>query len=367
MKIAYLLGEYPSLSETFIAREIEALRRRGFEIGVWAWRAGEGARTLPQLSSAQCLARPLARLAPSMRAKYWRHVGTHWAQIEKENLREVRHIHAGWASFPADIARGAAEVLGVPWSFSGHARDLWVEGGNLKGKLSAAKFAGCCTRSGAEYLRRLAPNAASKVLYAPHGIEINRYQYRERPEMSAPPHVLAVGRLVAKKGFEDLLCAVSLLKAECPVNATIIGEGGKRAELEKLIVRLQLQSVVSLPGACPHEIVIAAMQRADLLVAPSTRAADGDRDGLPNVLLEAAACGLPIVSSRAGSVTDFLDEGCAWLHEPGDANALAEALRDVIGNYSESVRRAEAARARVERNFDIERNIEVLAQAFQSE
>jgi glycosyltransferase involved in cell wall biosynthesis len=365
MKIAYVLDEYPSLSETFIAREIAAQRRRGFDIDIWALRAGEGARAIPQLSCAQCLVKPFARAFAAARAKYWRHVGAHWAHVAKDDLRGVQHVHAGWASHPAYLAWGAAGVLGVPWSFSAHARDLWVEGDDLKAKLAAAKFAACCTRAGTGRLQSLTPDAG-KVLCAPHGIEIDNYEYRERRASSTPPHVLAVGRLVAKKGFDDLLRAVSLLRAEYSVSATIIGEGGERAALEKLIAQLELQNVVSLPGACPHDIVIAAMQRADLFVMPSTQAADGDRDGLPNVLLEAAACGLPIVSTRAGGITDFLDESCAELCESGDASALAQAMKNAITNNDESRRRAQVARVRVAERFDADCNIEVLARALRT-
>ncbi len=362
MKIAYVLGEYPSLSETFIAREIEALRRRGFEIDIWAIKAGNGARAIPELSVAQCLFKPLRKFSVSARAKYFHHLGTHWATQQKSALSGVQHIHAGWSSFPADIARGAAEVLGVPWSFSAHARDLWVENEGLAEKLRDAKFASCCTLEGAEYLRNLALETASRVLYAPHGIEIPQYEFRERSEEHEPIRILAVGRLVEKKGF------TFLLEAMCSNNfhLEIIGEGPEKSELEKLRTQLNLESRATFRGASTHGEVISAMQQMDILVMPSTPARDGDRDGLPNVLLEAAACGLPIVSTRAGAIEDFLDESCAWLCESGDAKALVETMQNAIENYQERLRRARNARSRVEENFDIEKNIAVLASALEA-
>lgn len=364
MKIAYVLGEYPSVTETFIAREIEALRRRGFEIDVWALQAGERAQQIPRLSTAQCLVKPFTRVSRSAHAKYYHHSGAHWVQSRNAQLKGVQHIHAGWASFPAFIAWGAAEVLGVPWSFSGHSRDLWVESEALREKLRAAKFAACCTKAGTEYLKNLAADTGRKVLYAPHGIEISRYEFHQRRTFHEPVRLLAVGRLVQKKGFPVLLSAVAqLLDRKYSVHATIIGDGPQRNELQQQIARIQ-NAQVKLTGACAQEQVIAAMQSADVFVMPSTLAADGDRDGLPNVLLEAAACGLPIVSTTAGSITDFLDESCGWLCEPNDVTALTNAIEGATINYDVSLRRAKVARSRVEEKFNIEKNIEVLAEAF---
>jgi glycosyltransferase involved in cell wall biosynthesis len=313
------------------------------------------------------LAKPLRHLLPAARAKYWRHLGAHWARVESVSLENVQHIHAGWASHPAYIVQGVAEALGVPWSFSAHARDIWVEGDDLKAKLASAKFAACCTRLGAEHLKSQASATAGKVLYAPHGIEIENYEYRERDVPSPPVQVLAVGRLVEKKGFEILLRAVALLRAEYSMRLTIIGDGVERGKLKQLSTQLQLRDAVSFPGACPHEVAIAAMQNADLLVAPSVQAADGDRDGLPNVLLEAAACGLPIVSTRIGAVSDFLDESCALMCDAGDVNTLAAALAEAMRDCKGNMQRARTARARVEKDFAIERNVGVLAHAFAGE
>jgi glycosyltransferase involved in cell wall biosynthesis len=360
MKIAYVLGQYPSLSETFIAREIAALRKRGFEIEVWALHAGEGARQIP-VSNA-------ARIALKLRGTgeaHWESIGRDWARREKNALQNVAHIHAGWASFPAALARGAAGVLQKPWSFFGHARDLWVEGENLAQKISDAKFAAACTREGTEFLQSQAPQCAYKIVYAPHGVEISRYPFRAERALHAPIRVLAVGRLVPKKGFAVLLDALrydSLKRWQI----TLIGEGQQRNQLEKRIAQLRLQNRVQLRGAQAHNEVIAEMQQADFLVMPSTPALDGDRDGLPNVLLEAAACGLPIIATCAGAVEDFLDNGCAHLCEPNDALALYETMCDAEAKYGDCLHRAQNAHARVIGQFDIEKNIEVLARAFEA-
>lgn len=356
MRIAYILAEYPSLSETFIAREIEALGRRGFDVDIWALRAGKGARQIPVSK----MARALTKLRDD--EHHWQKVGESWARRERDLLKSVQHIHAGWASFPAEIAWGAGKVLGVPWSFTGHARDLWVEGKLLPEKLRAARFATSCTRAGARYLQSQIAESPKKVLYAPHGVEIAKYPFRAERTLHSPVRALAVGRLVEKKGFLVLLEALAQLQKEgVPVQLTFIGEGPQRGELEKKIAQLGLDA--RLLGAQAHETVIEAMQQSDIFVMPSIRARDGDSDGLPNVLLEAAACGLPIVSTREGAITDFLDESCAWLCAPGEAEALKQALQNAVQNYAQALEKARKAHERVSSNFEIERNIEVLAQA----
>lgn len=357
MKIAYILAEYPALSETFIAREIEALERRGFEVDIWALRAGDGAREI----AVSGVARVLTKLRGGDE-QHWQKVGESWAERERESLHGVQHIHGGWASFPAEIAWGGARVLGVPWSFTGHARDLWVEGKSLAEKLRASRFATSCTRAGAEYLQNCAPESAGKVLYAPHGVEIACYPFHAQRKLHSPVHVLAVGRLVEKKGFLILLDALAHLQDEnIAVQLTIIGEGPQRSELEERIAQLGLKA--QLLGAQAHKEVIAAMHQADLFVMPSIRARDGDSDGLPNVLLEAAACGLPIVSTRAGAITDFLDETRAWLCAPNEAESLKHMIQKAVQDYDQSLQRAHQARLHVASHFEIERNINVLAQA----
>jgi colanic acid/amylovoran biosynthesis glycosyltransferase len=359
MKIAYVLAEFPSPTETFIAREIAALRREGFEIDVWALKAGVGARFIPVILGARLMGQLRGR-----DQRYWQGVGKGWAQRENKALAGIQLIHAAWASFPADIAIGAARELGVPWSFFGHARDLWVEGEHLGEKLRTARFAATCTRPGIELLRAATAEASHKLFYAPHGLDLLEHQFYGDRALHTPVRILSVGRLVEKKGFGVLLEALGLLQASgLAFSLTIIGEGPLRGELQRQIpdgVEVQFQ------GQASSEQVYEAMCQADLLVMPSLQARDGDRDGLPNVLLEAAACGLPIVSTQAGAITDFLDESCSRLCHAGNAHSLADAITAAVIDYGESLHRSHIARARVAQNFDIEENIEILAQAFRT-
>jgi glycosyltransferase involved in cell wall biosynthesis len=143
-----------------------------------------------------------------------------------------------------------------------------------------------------------------------------------------------------------------------------VGEGPLRGLLEKQIVSLGLQDIVKLRGALPPSETLAAIQAANCLIMPSRRAADGDRDGLPNVLLEAAALGVPIVTTSAGSATDLVDESTGIVVEPGDLEALSAGIGRVFMNSEVTQNRCHAARARVETEFDVEKNVRVLADAF---
>lgn len=354
MKLAYLLGRYPSTSETFIAREVEELRRQGFEIVLFALNAGARAHPIPRSAWDK-----VSRRIASDEAAYWQSVGRKLAAHPA--LEGVQHVHAGWANELAYIAWGLAESRKLPWSFFGHARDLWVEGGDLKAKLAAARFAATCTRAGEKLL--LANGEAAKVLYAPHGLELGRYEWRAWEPREAV-ELLGVGRLVEKKGWNVLLQILPLLAQAGNVRLKLIGEGPLLKPLQKQVGLLKIQDRVEFAGALPHDEVIRAILTVDCLVLPSLRAADGDRDGLANVLLEAAALGLPLVTTDAGSASDFVDESTGVLARAGDAGDLLRAISSVFAEPEATVARCVAARRRVETDFDVVKNAAVLGEVF---
>ena len=366
MKLAYILDTFPSLTETFIAREIAALRRRGLEIEIFALQAGPGAGSLGPVSWSRRAWGALERLRGRAREHYFKAVGTDWWHTNKTHpaLRGISHIHAGWASHPAFIAWGAAEAAELPWSFSGHARDLFVAGAALPEKLEAARFASVCTRAGQQFLQQQVPSCAAKVLYAPHGLEIAAYPFHT-PDLAAPMRLLSVGRLVEKKGFAVLLDALAILQTQGqPFQATVIGGGPLHDALVRRRDALGLDKHVTFTGAQSEADVRAAMRAANCFVLPAIVASDGDRDGLPNVLLEAAACGLPLVATPVGGIMDLLDETVGYLCEPNNAAQLAATLRRVCADKAATLRLCQQARARVEAQFDVDRNVEWLIQAF---
>lgn len=339
MKIAFLLDTFPSTSETFIAREIEALRRRDFEIEVFAFNAGEGAAPISQSLR--------AKLSP----RRWELVG------RGLDLSGFAHVHAGWANHLAEVARAAADN-GLSWSFSAHARDLWVEGGDLKGKLAGAKFASSCTLAGVEELKRFGSN----VIYAPHGLELARYPFRE-PDLRGERKLVGVGRLVEKKGW-DLLVVPEIANSR----VTIIGDGPQQAELARQFKNFEMfyDFRYELCPAMPHDRLIEKLRDFNCLILPSRKTKDGDRDGLANVLLEAGALGLPIITTDAGSASDFVDETTGLLVEASNGLELERAIRRVFDEPELTLERCHSARRRVEERFDADKNIAVLASAFGS-
>ena len=341
MKIAYLFESFPAPTETFLAREVTALRARGLDIEVWALRAGASAN-----AGAGTLQMPLPPRALKLAGadNYWRAAGARLAPQLKRN--GVTHVHAAWANHIADIARHAASAARLPWSFAAHARDLWVEGGDLKAKLQSAKWAAVCTRAGERELKKWGDN----VFYAPHGIELENYPFHVW--QGGPLRLLGVGRLIEKKGWPDLVQAAQTLDA----SLQIIGDGPLRASLPAAVTR----------GALPHETVIETMRDwANCLVLPSRVDVSGDRDGLANVLLEAAAIGLPLVTTTAGAARDLVDDQTGWLCAPADAAVLTRTIARAWENPDETRRRCHNARARVEAEFDVAQNVAVLARAFE--
>lgn len=366
MKIAFLLDTFPSLTETFIARDIEALRYHGLEIEIFALNAGQGAQSLISKKSLSLLLQNAwGKIADAqLRAAYFKAVGAAWwTQMQQSGAaREISHLHAGWASHPAYIAWGAAEKSGLTWSFSGHARDIFVEGGDLRGKIRDARFAAVCTKVALHHLENIAPDETYKFFYAPHGIETDKIPFATWNKPSVPK-LLAVGRLVEKKGFGVFLDACAILQAQnFAFEARIIGDGPLRESLLTRRNRLNLQNNVQISGALPQREILVAMRQASCLVVPALVAADGDRDGLPNVILEAAATGLPIVATNTGAISEFVDERTGFLCVAGKAEALATTIQKSLENESETNARRVAARERVEASFNARQSILPLAE-----
>lgn len=342
--IAWLLDTFPSTSETFIARDIAALRSAGFKIDIFALNAGEGALPLHK--------RGLLRAD-------WRQTGVVLGQrLARENYA---HVHAGWASHPAEIAQAAAETAQIPWSFSAHARDIWVEGRNLRAKLASARFAHSCTRAGAQRLQEI--DGAARVIHAPHGLELAQWPYqlrgRERTAL-----LLGVGRLVPKKGWDVWLQALAVLQVQSPRidwRARLIGDGPERGALVKLASNLGIERRLIFDGVLPERSVREALHEAQLLIFAGRTDADGDRDGLPNILLEAAALGTPIIATRAGAVNEFGDADAMWLCQAENPAALAGLMQRALDQWSQSLIQAGRARQIMEQRYDSHKAVAPLA------
>ncbi len=376
-RIGYVLAEYPSVTETFVANEIRGLLDCGASVTVLALRRGRGSHApdcpvhyrdcaAPRdLSGAWRASLRLAREAvalerksPSSLVYALRNVGTAFRFARLVRQAGIGHIHAHFGFIPTDVALMISRLEPVSVSFSAHAWDVYCQGRTLPGKVARAALCITCTEAARRHLNSLvkAP-VRRKIVRVYHGTDLSRFAFEPRPEPSEPPRILAVGRLVPKKGFETLLRACNRLREEMPVCCEVVGGGPLEGSLRALAGELGLSEAVGFTGVLPYELMPKAYGRADVLAVPSVVAPDGDRDGLPNVVTEAMARGVPVVGSRLSGIPEAVEHGrTGLLCPPGDGDALSEALHRMLTDRPLRSRCTTAARELVEEKFDAARN-----------
>jgi glycosyltransferase involved in cell wall biosynthesis len=336
--IAVVTSGFPRRSETFTLNELLALDRAGALAGVFATKPGDRA---PRQPGAERLAvRVLPPGEPAEQAA---------ALVDELRARDVAGVHGYFAHTPAEVASHAARSLGVPFGFSIHARDARkVTRTELGARAAAAACVIACNVDAAGEVER----AGGKVELVPHGVDLSRFRPRAR-RPRGPLALLAVGRLVEKKGFHVLIEAAAQLRTTFRLR--IVGEGPERGRLVEAVRRHGLAASVELAGALTHHELPAEYAAADVVVAPSLADAAGDRDGLPNVVLEAMASGLPVVGGDVGALATALEGNSGILVPPGSAAALADALDLLAARPGLRAAIGHAARARVQRDFDLDR------------
>lgn len=401
-RLVYVLGRFPSLSETFILREMRELESRGFRLSILSLEPGE---EVVHDAAAELAERAVHRPSPlSMRSVLAGFVamalypfGFAGALIYMlgcmlrspgaagELLRSFcaaaffacslrgsnpKHVHAHFASMPATVGLLLAHILETTFSISAHARDLFTDEAVLMDrKMREAEFVTVCTQFGLEQLRRQHPMSSTdrlNLLY--HGIDVVELMPLPHPERphDQPPLILSIGRLVEKKGFPILLRAAAMLRREgIDFTLRIIGTGPEEADLKRLTSGLALEDCVHFDGAVAHEELIPLFRTADLFVLASIVASDGDRDGLPNVLLEALALGVPAVSTRVSAIPELIEhEETGLLANPGDPTDLAEQMERLLFDEQLRARVIEQGRHEVVTRFDVKENVAKLADLF---
>lgn len=397
-RIAVVLKGYPRLSETFIAQELLALERRGLPLEIWSLRRPTDrvyhpmhrairapVSYLPEYlhdAPLRVLAGLLAALRrprlPALLAVFARDVRRDPTASRLRRLGQalvlarelpatVGHIHVHFLHTPASVARYAALLTGRGWSFSAHAKDIWTTPDwELTEKLQDARWGVTCTRDGQQRLDGLAPG---RTLLAYHGLDLGRFPAapkrdapRDGTDPAAPLRLLCVGRLVAKKGHDDLIDALAALPASLHWRLDLIGGGALRDALEARVRARGLAAYVTFRGALAQPEVIAAMRGADLFVLPTKPGPAGDRDGLPNVLMEAASQALPILATAFGGTPEFIADGVhGVLVRPGEPADLAAAVLRLAGDPALRHRLGTAARARLVQDFSEEAAVALIA------
>jgi glycosyltransferase involved in cell wall biosynthesis len=402
--VAFLLKGYPRLSETFIAQEIRALEQRGLAIRIVSLRHPTDPAVHPVHREIRA---PLLYLPeylhhePLRVLRAWRRLRRHprypqlvqtflW-DLRRDRTRnrlrrfgqalvlaaelpgDVEHLHAHFLHTPASVARYAALLLNLPWSCSAHAKDIWTTPEwEKREKLASLDWLVTCTEQGRDHLAALAPSPA-KVALVHHGLDFDRFptpatrqnDRRDGRDRAAPVRLLSVGRAVPKKGYAVLIAALARLPRDLAWRLVHIGGGPLKRRLQREAQRLGLGDRIEWRGAQPQELVLEAYGEADLFVLASLVAADGDRDGLPNVLMEAQSQGLAVVSSQLPGIGELIeDRGNGLLVPPGDAAALAEALAALIRDPERRRQMALAGQARVRRDFDMSDGVDRLCHKF---
>jgi glycosyltransferase involved in cell wall biosynthesis len=268
-------------------------------------------------------------------------------------------LHAPFAHENTTVARLAARFAEISYSFTARAKDIFhesVRSEDLSRKLRDA--AGVITISDYHlaYLREQFGPVAADVQRIYNGLDLDEFTYQAPDQRE--PLILAIGRLVEKKGFADLIDACAILaRGDCPFQCRIVGGGTLKDDLTSQVERLGLRGRIELVGPRPQREVMALLRRAAVLAAPCIIASDGDRDGLPNVIQEALALGTPVVSTDVTGIPEVVRDGETGMIVPQrDPPALAAALKTLLKDSSLRVRLATGGRRLIEAEFDIRKN-----------
>jgi glycosyltransferase involved in cell wall biosynthesis len=400
--LVYVVKRFPKFSETFILQELLELERQGEAVAVCSLEAPhpneprhEGAEELaaralylparpvrvPRLVAASLreLAMSPVRAGKALawcvrlavrqrRLAHLRRFGEA-AWLRPRVPRNVEHVHAHFAHGPATVALLLGRLLGRPFSFTGHARDIFelVSPEVLAAKAAEARFVVAVSEhTRAHVAAAVAPADRAKVVVIRNGIDARRFAPRARPQ-SPEPLVLAVSRLVEKKGLETLVDACALLVARgVDVRCEVIGEGPLRARLERRAAEAGLDGRLVLAGGREHAAVRAAFERAAVFALPCRQLPTGDRDGLPVAIVEALAVGVPVVSTPVGGIPEAVRDGeSGLLVPPDDPEALADAIARVLADDELRARLVAGGRAAAA-GFDLGASVSQLRRLFRA-
>jgi glycosyltransferase involved in cell wall biosynthesis len=387
--LAVIVKGWPRLSETFIARELAALEARGISFAIWSLRVpGETRRHTVHgtiRAAAHYLPEYLHQEPARVLRAWWQVRGLPgaaraWAAFRADVARdrsrnrirrfgqalvlaaelppETRFLYAHFLHTPASVARYAAMIRGLNYGVSAHARDIWTSAAwDRAAKLATARFVTVCTEDGHARLKADGPGAP--LYLNRHGIDARLFVPPPAPRPARdgrspgdPVTILSVGRMVEKKGYPVLIEALAQLPPALAWRFVHLGSGPDLARVKDLAATRGIAARCTFRGSADDNTVLAAMQEADLFALSPQIAADGDRDGLPNVLVEAQACGLSVAATLAGGVGELIRDGeNGFLSAPGDAGALAASLARLIAEPDVRARLGAAGRLLVERDF----------------
>ena len=400
MRIGYLYSRYPVISQTFCDAEMLALERRGIELvigsiyppltslrheyiarfsapvhyappqpilRIWEQNAKAGRATVKR--PAKLVAQHDQKYGLSVKAEQRARNALYFAEFFTHS--GVDHVHVHFANRAAHTALFLKEISGIPFSVTAHGQDFMKDLGSdelLREICDAAEFVAAETDYSRDLLRRRCPDSAAKIHRVYNGMDLGRFPTPVLANRNRTPRILSIGRLVAFKGFEDLIDACAELASRgLDFLCDIIGDGPLRDALQQKIEKLDLFSRVTLLGSLSQQAVLDKLQTTDIFALASTTDAQGATDIFPTVILEAMASGRPVVSTRLAGIPELvLDGQTGILVSPSDPSALADALEQLVCDPELRLHYGRAGRARIEQHFRIENTVGSLVELFQN-
>jgi glycosyltransferase involved in cell wall biosynthesis len=400
-EILFILKGYPRLSETFIAQEIRALEQRGIKLRIVSLRFPTDKHVHPvhrEISAPvtylpeYLYQEPLRVLRGWRRARRLPGYAAAFRQWTADLRRDFttnrgrrfgqacvlaaelgpraawpKRLHAHFIHTPASVAYYTHLMTGIPWSTSAHAKDIWTTPDwEKREKLASMDWLVTCTETGHRMLAALAPTP-EKASLVYHGLDFTRFP--EPPARATrtqgPLTLLSVGRLVPKKGYAGLIAALGRLPKDLDWRFRHVGGGPLKDDLQSMAQQLGIAERITWLGAKPQETVLEEYRGADLFILNSRIAEDGDRDGLPNVLMEAQSQRLPVIATNLAGIPELVIDGeTGALVPPDDSPALSAAMERMMRDAGLRERMAAAGYARVRSQFSMERGIADLERRF---
>lgn len=396
--VGFVVCVWPRLSETFILNEVIGLERLGARLHIFSIKEPKDQLVHARVSDVRA---PVTYLSMERNKKaIWlanirlfrrrpvRYIRTLLKAMGYGRLRVLRrffqasylaeillrepltYLHAHFAHTSAIVGMFTHLLTGIPYGFSAHAKDIYVETPPdlLRAEVQSAEAVITCTEHNRRYLSsEIGAPGNRKIHCIYHGIDLSQFKFCPRGPGAEPPVILSVGRLIEKKGLRDLILAADILRQRGRrFQVEIVGNGPLRQSLEAQVRQLGLSDQLRFLGPLSHEMVCRIYQRVCVFALPCVVAADGDRDGIPNVLLEAMASGVPVVSTPISGIPEIIrSEVEGLLVPPNNPAKLADALDRLLDSPELRERLALAARSKIETCFSIERNSARLLSVFE--
>ena len=395
LRIGYVLKMFPRLSETFVMNELLELERQGAELSVYSLMHPNDGRFHGRLAELQLTTEYFPRdkpesswnsifeleqgLAPSF--DRWSEAADFLRRhsipgdldlllrsiliAARARAQGIQHLHAHFATVSTRVAALVSMLTGIPFSFTAHAKDIFrttVDRALFAELVDRAAFAITVSDFNRDFILSHTPGIDErKVIRLYNGVDLDFFTPKGRREIADIPHIVSVGRLVPKKGFDHLLRALRTCKDEgFRFRATVVGDGTEMQSLLALRRQLDLDADVTFAGGLPQENVRELLAEASMVALACVPDQDGNMDALPTVLLEALALDVPVVSTRLTGVPEIVGDEAGLLIDPGDDAGLARAIRELWAEIRSGGLPPGRVRARGERLFDLRKNVAVL-------